>query len=70
MGRTTCPSLLKKRSAIMYKIEKHYIKGNYQKGYIVKFAVIDMLSSKLVKSFTDYDDAEKYIIGLIGDHHE
>jgi hypothetical protein len=54
----------------MYKIEKHYIKGNYPKGYIVKFAVIDMCSSKLVKSFTDYDDAEKYIIGLIGDSHE
>ena len=67
----------------MYKIEKHYItchdpskttplKGNYpnHNGYIVKFAVIDMCSSKIVKSFLDYDDAEKYIIGLIGDNHE
>ena len=35
--------------------------GNFQKSTIIRFFVIDITTSKVIKQFNDYDNAEKFV---------
>ena len=54
----------------MYRIEKIFMNGNFQKSTIIRFFVIDITTSKVIKQFNDYDNAEKFVRKVLSERYE